>query len=279
MPLYRYTLKESMEPLKTLKRSIRWAKARSVNLFADARLRRICAHYDFRGYKRIYLVHIRKTGGTSLNNMFLSLTGSGSTELYNKLALSTPHRIVDNGLVFVGWDVAAINRGLYFYAFSHTPIHELNLPEDTFTVSCFRDPVKRLVSHYNMLMDFKLNNVNHPCMEIEGEWLGNSFGNFLERIPREHLQNQLYMYSRAFDIGEAISKVNQLSHWFFGDSFADGVAEFNQKTGLSLHPIHIRKSGQHISLSGAEDALLREALSEELAFIGELRKQKRITLA
>lgn len=265
-----------MNPLRTLRHSVRWAQSCSTNVFEDARLRKLCSKYDLRGHKRIYLVHIRKTGGTSLNNMFLSLTGSDPRKLYDQLVASTPHRIVENGLVFVGWDINAINRGQYFYAFSHAPIHSLRLPEDTFTVSCFRNPVKRLVSHYNMLMDYKSNNTNHPCMKTEGEWLGSSFGDFLSRVPREHLQNQLYMFSKTFDVNEAIANASQLSHRFFGDNFDGGVAELNQKTGLSLRPIHIRKSGQHIALTAAEDALLREALSEEIRFVSELREEKSI---
>ena len=43
---------------------------------AEGRFRDISRNYNLRGYRRLYLVHIRKTGGTSLNNMFLSLAGS-----------------------------------------------------------------------------------------------------------------------------------------------------------------------------------------------------------
>lgn len=222
------------------------------------------------GYKRVYLIHIRKTGGTSLNHMFLSLSGGDPKSLYAELASQHPHRIKNNGLVFVGWDTNAINSGNYFYAFSHAPIHKLRIPKKTFTLSCFRDPIARVVSHYNMLADFSANRVQHPCMAIEGEWLGASFSDFLERIPREHLQNQLFMFSRTFDINEAISRVKNLSTWFFGDKFEEGVARLNKKTGLALQSIHIRKSNRHQPMSNDETNKLKHMLSEELSFIEEV---------
>ena len=56
---------------------------------AEATFREIASNYNLRGFRRIYLVHIRKTDGTSLNNMFLSLSGSDSRTLYYQLA-TTP---------------------------------------------------------------------------------------------------------------------------------------------------------------------------------------------
>ena len=142
-----------MDPLSVSKRALRWAWARTSEALSSGRLRQLCSTYDLNGYDRMYLVHIRKTGGTSLNNMFLSVSGYDSQALYQELANRPTHRVIRNGLVFVGWDIASINRGLYFYAFSHHPFHKLSLPERTFTFSCLRDPMKRVVSHYNMLME------------------------------------------------------------------------------------------------------------------------------
>jgi hypothetical protein len=34
-----------------------------------------------------------------------------------------------------------------------------------------------------MLIDYKVNEIKHPCMEVELEWLGNSFEDFIGRIP------------------------------------------------------------------------------------------------
>jgi len=78
-----------------------------------------------------------------------------------------------------------IEEGSYYYAFSHIPLHQLRLPKETFTITCFRDPIKRIISHYNMLVHYRDNNIYHSCMKIEGHWLGNSVLDFVERRPKK----------------------------------------------------------------------------------------------
>ncbi|MEJ2452107.1 MAG: sulfotransferase family 2 domain-containing protein [Gammaproteobacteria bacterium] len=237
----------------------------------EKRYRNITSGYDFNGFKRIYLIHIRKTGGTSLNNMFLSLSGEDHASLYERLAASPLHRVLSNGLVFVGWNVALINKGNYFYGFSHTPLYQLKLPAQTFTITCFRDPASRVISHYRMLMEYRDKNVDHPCMSTEGEWLGSSFEDFLRRIPKEHLCNQLYMFSPRFDVDEAVKRVANLSHYFFVEDFQNGIAELCRKTGLKLSAMHIRKSSNKYKVSDKEMKMLREMQESEYAFLDRIR--------
>ncbi|HET6464231.1 MAG TPA: hypothetical protein VFH55_01310, partial [Nitrospiria bacterium] len=184
------------------------------------------------------------------------------------------HRLLCNGKVYVGWNVPYINRGNYFYGFSHTPLHKLNHPKGTFTISCFRDPVKRVVSHYNMLMDFLVNKIDHSCMATEGKWLGESFDDFLRRIPQEHLLNQLYMFSENYEINEAVARAEQLSHYFFTDNFSEGIVELNRKTGLSLEPIHIRKERYSARISEDNISKLRGMLEKEYRFLDCIRKSQ-----
>ena len=238
---------------------------------SEGKFQYIARKYDFRGYKRIYLIHIRKTGGTSLNNMFLALAGGDSQVLYRQLATLPSHRLLRNGLIFVGWDVGHINRGNYFYGFSHTPLHELNLPDGTFTITCFRDPVERVLSHYNMLLGYRRTGTNHPCMALEGGWLGENFDHFLQRIPREHLLNQLYMFSRRFDIAEAQANVRRLSLSFFSDGFNGGVMEINRRTGVHLMPIHVRRAESHAPISATQLQSLRDMLAAEYTFLDQVR--------
>lgn len=245
---------------------------RGVKCKRDAqKYHNVASLYNINGYKRIYLVHVRKTGGTSINNMFLGISGEAA-RLYNRLVKKTSHCILSKGKIYIGWNRDLINRGDYFYAFSHAPWHKLDLPVGTFSFTCFRDPVNRVISHYNMLFNYIKNGIDHPCLKIEREWFGDSFEFFLNNIPREHLCNQLYMFSEDFDIDEAVENVFSLSHYFFTERFADGIDELNRKTGLHLMPIHIRKATVKSNISTKNISLLREMLEKEYIFLEYIRK-------
>lgn len=234
--------------------------------------RDIAARYDIAGYRRVYLVHIRKTGGTSLNHAFLGLSGENSADVYDRLAKKSDHRILCGDKVYVGWNTRYINGGKYFYAFSHTPLHELKLPEKTFTITCFRDPIKRVISHYNMLIHFSVNGIPHPCMRVEGDWLGASFDDFLQRIPRKHLHNQLYMFSPRYDINEAVDRVaSSISHCFFSEAYDRGVEALTLKTRLPLKSVHVRKARCQAPISDRAMTKLRDMVEIEYSFLEKVR--------
>jgi len=222
-------------------------------------------------WDRVYHVHIRKTGGTSLNHMFLSLAGDEPQRQYKRLVADPVHCISAGGLTYVGWNPALINRGTYFYAFSHIPFHKLALPPRTFTFTCFRDPVRRVLSHYQMLSAFKSSRIDHPCMETEGDWLGGNFDDFLNRIPKEHLLNQLYMFSEVFNVKEAYRAAISLDCCIFNDDFSAGVGRINALTGLSLVPLHVRKQQPVQEISDDAIRHLRERLEPEYRLIEMLK--------
>jgi len=227
---------------------------------------------DLSGYKRVYLIHIKKTGGTSLNHMFLSLGGQLEI-MYDDIVNSLGHRIIRDNKIFVGWNKYLIEKGAYYYAFSHTPFHQLRLPPSTYTITCFRNPVKRIISHYNMLTNYRDNNIPHPCMRIEGNWLGGSVLDFVERMPKEHLLNQLYMFSNNFDVEEAVRTVreNVCCH-FFTEDFDSGVKSINTSLGIELIPIHMRKSSSSNEIHNDHLIALKEKLELEYLFLNKLKE-------
>lgn len=223
-------------------------------------------HWD-----RVYLVHIRKTGRASLNHMFLSLAGDEPQTLYKRLVADPAHCISVCGVTYVGWNPALINRGAYFYAFSHIPFHELALPPRTFTFTCFRDPVRRVLSHYQMLLAYQVGGIDHPCMKTEGNWLGRNFDDFLQRIPEEHLLNQLHMFSRALDVEEACRVALGLDCCIFNDNFNAGVDRINALTSLRLVPLHARKQPPIEDIPERSIRDLRERLAPEYLLIEMLK--------
>ena len=79
------------------------------------------------GYKRIYNFHIRKTGGTSLNHLFIDSGHSNLTNPYDHLPKNPQMRLVLNSKVIVGWNKKLLEEGNYYYGFSHIPFHEIEM--------------------------------------------------------------------------------------------------------------------------------------------------------
>ena len=55
-----------------------------------------------------------------------------------------------------------------------------------------------------MLRGYLENDIIIPCVPIEGPWAKGSFTEFVETMPRQHRENQLYTFSKKFDVSEAL---------------------------------------------------------------------------
>jgi hypothetical protein len=242
----------------------------------ERRCRRLSGNYALPGGdRRIYLYHIRKTGGTSLIHMFLASAGIDGAAAYDRLRNRPSRRLIVGGKVFTGWDPARIERGHFFFAFSHLPHHQIRLPPKTFTLTCLRDPVARVLSHYKMLLGYQQNSIDHPCMAREGPWLGNGFEDFLARIPTEDLLNQLYMFSATFSVDEAADRIRGLSHVLFLEDLASGTEELSAKVGLPLKVAHVRQGELDVELKPQSLLQLRERLDMEYGLLAKLSDLRR----
>lgn len=226
----------------------------------------------FNKQRPIYHVHIRKTAGTTINQAFLSNTAEDASQLMKRLGQKNNHQIIIGERVFVGWNRRLIEKGQYSFAFSHTPLHQLKLPENAYTFTCFRDPVNRVISHYNMLRGYQEYNIPHAWMKAEDPWLGNSFDDFLSRIPREHLLNQLYMFSPSFDVEEALANIQKLDHILYTEQIVQGLKELESATGWTLPLTYENKSAFRIELSDSQQSQLRAMLEPEYKLFEQLRK-------
>jgi len=246
-------------------------KAKLKNFLEEWRCKQMTKGWHLRGKRRIYHYHIRKTGGSSLNYMFLALAGEDPEKAYARLAKKENHRLVTGKRVYVGWNVSLIEGGNFFYAFSHTPAHKMSLPKNTFTLTCFRDPVRRVISLYNMLRFYRENDIAHPCMRVQGKWLGKNFGTFIRKVPQNHLSRQLFMFSKNFNVEEALENIEKVDYFFFTENFENGVAELNRRLQLPLTPLHIKKAKTAYEILDSEKNELRELLSQEYEMIERLK--------
>lgn len=252
--------------LRRVLRAVRW-------LPGEVRAARLSRRYAIGGgYRRIYHYHVPKTGGTSLNTMFLEFGAGDGDACYQRLAREPSHRVFAGEYVFVGWNRELIERGHYFYAFSHMPSHRFRLPPGTFTVTCLRDPLRRVASRYNELCHYREHGIAHPVMAVEGPELGGSFSEYLSNVARERLLAQLYMFSPRFDPDEAFRRVLACDHFAFTEQFESGVAGLRNKLGLDLVARHTRKGKRKEPILDADRARALELLALEYELIDRLRR-------
>jgi hypothetical protein len=172
----------------------------------------------------------------------------------------------------VGWDRRLIEQGDYFYGFSHIPKYRLNLPAGTFTFTCLRDPIHRVLSHYRLLRRFERDEIPHPCMEREGKWLGRCLDDFLDNIPREDLLNQLSMFSESFDVNVAFDNIVKCSHFSFTEERARGLEGLSSRLGIHLDRLHANDAPIPFSATAGQLQRLRCELDAEYRLVEMLRR-------
>jgi len=214
-------------------------------------------------WKRIYHYHIRKTAGTSLNTAFLSIIGADLQDIAHK------NMLMRNDIIFVQHDKKLIERGDYFYGSSHIAAHKLVVPEKTFTITILRDPLERVISYYRHLMfvrdDPRASRLEPAFWRLrrETEWLGSSFGEFVSRMPRARLLNQLYMFSASFSVAEAAERIVACSYVGFTSSFAAHISDLADILDLPLKLSWERRFGEKTSPPPEELAFARTLLKPE----------------
>jgi len=223
-----------------------------------------------------YLYHIRKTGGRSIIHSFLALAAKDPEKLYEKLAKQPGHRLKTNGKVFVGWDISTLKQG-FFFAFSHNPSHSFKLPRQAYTITCLRNPLARLISYYNYLMDIK-KAVNENPKHIHSNmpdlaWAHDDQIKFLRKAPKRHLLNQLFMFSKQMQQKEAADNISRVGLILRTENMVAGIDELSKLIKTKLYPLHF---GATKTKRTPTDDFLHEAehiLKPELALMDRLQDQ------
>lgn len=226
------------------------------------------------GFKRIYFYHIRKCAGTSLTQAFLGLTGQNGRDLLQRYwrSKNSGWHVVDD-FVFVHQNKYLIERGDYYYAESHSACHEIRLPPRTFTITLLRDPVARVISHYRMLLHYEKHNQGRIHLRAEGGWLGNSISDFLTRIPDKHLLRQLYMFSKTYDVEEAVERIMGLGNIMFVETYDRDLAELSARLSLDLKVYHAKSKYDRVEIEEKERDRLREMVRPEYLMIRLIKER------
>ena len=241
-------------------------------------------------FRRIYHLHIRKSAGTSLNVAFWKLCENTEAEgLRGRGYMLGPCRLpgLPGKLVFARHDGRLLQEGTYHVGYSHQPAWALDLPDDTFTVTIVRDPVRRLQSYYRYLLWVRREYGRAPDalrhaepswqdLLVEAEALGpigsESLRHVLDRASAQHVMSQLWMFSEALDPAEAVERLRTCSAVLRTEHFAEDLAALGSRLGLPLHRFYER-GYDYAGLpepDGADLRAAREALEPEYVMLDRL---------
>jgi len=231
----------------------------------------------FAGYSRVYHHHLMKTGGTSLNHMFLNLSNGGDDALYERLMNETDLRLIYNDWVYTAWNQIVISSGLYHYAWSHRPIYRILLPPNTFVITCIRHPYFRIYSRYKQLVEEYNQNQPLKYQYRETKDFSSDFEEYLTDIPQSELCHQLYMFSKRLDVNEGFERLKNVNYVLTIDTFDADVQHLNTLLNTDLAPLHKRKSkGQSMPHFGDAFKCVDEGLRPELEFYKRVLSYKNL---
>jgi hypothetical protein len=238
--------------------------------------RRIGRRYRLAGgFERVYLHHVRKTGGTSVSESFLALGGEEPLAL--KRRMREGWGMARSGeYVFAAHARRALRGGRYLFGWSHIPAWDLDLPPHTYRVTILRDPAARVVSLYRYLSDPGSDEGQpYPAPAAQRAIAAEGFDRFLDRLPEPELLAQLHMFSAALDPAEAAAGVAECSLAFRIEEMESGLATLSELIGRPLEARHERRSARAFEPSGDQAAHLRERLTPEYELIRLLSRRAR----
>jgi len=237
----------------------------------DPTFRRLSAPLELPdGSRRVYCHHIRKTAGTSLYLSFLALGGEDPMDVWRRITASRLSRTVSGQYGFVANNRRLLAEGAYLFGRSHRPAADQPLPPKTFTVTILRDPIDRVRSYFDYLVDGDPPDSPGRVSDRERSLARDGFDAFVERVPPGDLLNQLAMFSTRFDVSEAVDRIAACSSVWFTEDFAGGLAGLAHRLELPLTPHRARATGTRTILSEAQRERLRTHLEPEYELLRRL---------
>lgn len=239
----------------------------------------ILKNKHFNKKRRVYHIHLKKTGGTSINNSFLSLIDKEPNKLYNKLMSQNDLRLIHNNWVLCAFNQLLISLGSFHYAWSHKPFHKLYLPVNTYKITCLRDPYERIFSRYKQLTVLYRNGNPERTdgnFLYEYSFLGNSFEDYINNLPKKELCYQLYMFSQSLNVNEALESLKKVDFILDTSTIYNDMKELSEILGVKLEPLHVRKVGKTLDKRNKEKfKSVEKLLYPEVKFYKKAKELKK----
>lgn len=237
----------------------------------DPTYRRLAAGYRFPdGSRRVYLHHIRKTAGTSVFLSFLALGGEDPMEVWRRINGPGLPRAISGGYAFASVHRKLLAGGNYYFGRAHRPAEDQPLPKGTFTVTVLRDPVARVHSYFDYLVEGDPPDSPGRVAERERRLAHGGFDAFLDSVPPHHLLSQLHTFSKALDVSAATDRVGACSAVFHTERYAEGLADLGGRLSVPLGIHRARVTGGRSTLTSTQADRLREMLEPEYELLARL---------
>lgn len=231
--------------------------------------------------KGTYFYHVMKTGGRSIISAFLyyllkeeiqkNNDNITYTDLY--LHITGGHveiKINDSyikklQLILCKWNSSIKNKRFKF-GFNHDFLG-VKLPRCCYTITCIREPLERLLSHYRMLLMLKAKKDFRETPSNDCRYIMKGIQYFVENFPKEYLIHQLYFFSKKGDVGEAFNNVTKCTQIILTEKMQEGYDKFYAKTNIQLQSqIVLSTPLRKHDLNGQELAQLKRILHKEYEF-------------
>lgn len=232
----------------------------------------VMPHFQWQhdSYERIYLYHVRKTGGTSIAFALMRLSGVDPHVIERRISRYTFAQA--HGYRYVGdGNISLIRRGDYFFSFCHEPDYAIEVPANTFRFTVLRDPISRVVSLYRYLAAPRVDSSFYLRAPLaERRWAVEGFDRFLDQVPFPHIANQLHMFSRSGSVGEAVDRLSRLDMLLRTEHLDQDLRRLEQALHLQLPMTKERTSLLPFALTCAQRDRLRNLLADEYEVLRQI---------
>ena len=227
-------------------------------------------------YNSIYHVHIRKSAGSSINNLFYLKGHTSLKEIYREPIY------IKKGYVYVQHNKELIEKGMYYYASSHFPLWDLKLDPDTFTFTILRDPVDRLISLYKYYCwvaqvdpnEGMKSDPSYQTLIKQERLLNKSFREFVGELSNKYLHAQLYTFDKDLNMDSALKRLSKVNRVYFFEDIGAAINELSTYFNLPVDSITRERQFKQVTYYVGEDdrTFAADLLKEENMFYKSARR-------